>query len=369
MELVVPGVIEGQTWGWFAPSYKILGDAWRDAKRLLAPVALRISEQDKRIETLSGGVVEYWSLDNPDAGRSRRYHGVIVDEAGAAAKLEEAWNAAIRPTLLDYRGEAWFPSTPKGMNFFWRAFTWGEDAHQPDWASWSMPTATNPFIDPEELEQIKTQVPERFYRQEILAEFIEEAGGIFRGVRDAVDAGRSQDLAPETGRLYTLGVDLARSQDFTVLSVVDDLGRQAAFERFNQISWERQIASIAQMAARYRARVIVDSTGVGDPIFERLRSLGLGVEGYHLSHQSKESLIDNLAMLIEQRRVSLMDAPEQTSELLAYEYDISEKGTVRMSAPAGMHDDTVIALALSCWGLRSRRKPISSIATQRRAYV
>lgn len=120
---------------------------------------------------------------------------------------------------------------------------------------------------------------------------------------------------PEAARSYTMGVDLARVEDFSVLSVMDGTGKQVYHERFNQISWERQCSSIQPVAGRYHARIFVDSTGVGDPIYERLRKLGLDVKPFQFTNASKERLIDHLAMQIEQGKIRLLDVPDQGTGL------------------------------------------------------
>lgn len=349
--------LQGYPVGWFAPSYKLLLETWREFTSTLRPLVRRENFTEKRIELITGGILDFWTLEDQDAGRSRKYKRVAVDEAAKARNLEEAWTKAIRPTLTDLRGDADFYSTPRGRNFFWKCYTRGEDPNDQEWACWTMPTASNPFIAKEEIEDAKAQLPERVFRQEFLAEFLEDSGGVFRGVMDAVDVGRSLPTPPTAGRRYTLGVDLARIEDFTVLSAFDDRGVQAYFERFNQISWERQIESIKRVSAHYKAKVYLDSTGVGDPIFEQIRKAGVNVEGVTLTNASKESLIDNLAIGIEQRKFRLMDVSEQTNELLAYEYELTPSRKVRMNAPSGMHDDCVIALALGAWG-STRNRPI-----------
>jgi hypothetical protein len=349
---LVPPALAGYPVGWFAPSYKYLTEVWIDFNRVLRSVIRGSNKQERRLELISGGVVEFWSLEDPDAGRSRKYKHVVIDEAAKVANLEVCWNESIRPTLTDLKGGADFLSTPKGRNFFWRAYTWGEDPNQPDWACWKMPTVANPFIDPAEIEAARLGMPERAFQQEFLAEFLEDGGGVFRGVMAAVDKGRTVNEAPDRDcRCYYLGVDLARVEDFTVLSVVDATGRQVYHERFNQISWERQTAAIVRVANEYSADVILDSTGIGDPIFERLRQAGLSVTPYHFSNPSKEALIDNLAMKIEQGNARLLDIPEQANELIAYQYELTPSRNVRMNAPEGMHDDCVISLALAFWGL------------------
>jgi hypothetical protein len=349
IDRAVGPALAGHPVGWFAPTYKILDPAWEELRTLLRPITLRSDATKRLMQLATGGVVEMWSLEDKDAGRSRKYKRVIVDEAAMVPALDRAWNEAIRPTLTDLRGDAWFLSTPKGQNFFWTLFLRGKDPNEPSYASWKMPTTANPYIDPAEVEEARRNIPERSFSQEYLAEFIEDGGGVFRGVRAVVDFGRRDNEAASGGGSYSLGVDLARVEDFTVLTVLDAKGRQVYHERFNQIAWERQIAAIVRVALAYRATVLLDSTGVGDPIFEALRKQNVAVQGYQFTNQSKEQLIDALALAIEQGEVRLMDVPEQTAELQAYQYELTPSRNVRMNAPEGMHDDCVIGLALANW--------------------
>lgn len=347
IDRLIEPALQGRPVGWFSPTYKMLTEIWREVRDTLQPVSRRVSAQEHRIELITGGVVDMWSLDQPDSARGRKYQRAVIDEAAMVAALEDAWNAVIRPTLTDFRGDAWFLSTPKGHNFFWQLFGYGQDDQRADYRSWRMPTTANPFIDPGEVESARQSIPERVFQQEYLAEFQEDSGGVFRGVREVIDAGRDKNEEPQPGETYVLGVDLARVEDFTVLTVLDSKRRQVYHERFNQISWERQIARIEDVASRYRARVLLDSTGVGDPIFEALRKKKILCQGYHLTSQSKEALIDALALAIESGTVRLLDLPVQTVELQAYQYELTPSRNVRMSAPPGMHDDCVIALALA----------------------
>lgn len=344
-------LLDGRPVGWFAPSYKYLSEVWRDFHRALKPVIARSNATEKRVELITGGSIEFWSLTDEDAGRSRKYARVVIDEAAKVKKLEEAWNAAIRPTLTDLKGDADFLSTPKGRDFFWRAWTWGQDPHEKDWASWQLPTVANPFIDPAEIEDARRKTPERLFRQEYLAEFLENAGGVFRRIAESIDRGRNlPSLVMLPGLSYSMGIDLARVEDFTVLSILDSTGKQTYFERFNQISWERQIESIKLASRSLRPVIYCDSTGVGDPIFERLLNAGLDAYPYHLTNASKQRLIDHLAIDLEHGKLRLMDIPEQEAELAAYAYELTPSRNVRMGAPEGMHDDCVIALALAAWG-------------------
>ena len=366
MSICVEAALHGQTWLWGAPTYDQVRIAWEETRRAGAgaPGDVEYHKSEMTVSFRDRGRILFRSLDDPDNARGWTADGVVIDEAGDVP--EAAWYEVLRPMLLDTGGESWCIGTPKGRNWFWRECMQAPDRE--DARFWNAPTLgvilgeqglerrphplENPEIRFEEIADLWRTLPERVFRQEILAEFIEDAGGVFRGVMGAVDAGRTGCSGQIVGRTYCLGVDLARVRDFTVLTVLDDTGRQVYHERFNQISWERQEGAILAAARRYGARIVLDSTGVGDPIFEAVRKAGLHVTGYQISNPSKERLIDALAMAIEQGQVRLMDLPVQTAELQAFAYELTAARNVRMGAPEGMHDDCVIALALANWGLR-----------------
>lgn len=202
--LLAPVVLEGRPAAWFAPTYRLLEEAYQHHKRIYAPVVSRaVSTPAPRIELITGGVIDYWTLDDPaTVARGRKYGRVIIDEAAMARHLEVAWTEAIRPTLTDYAGDAYFLSTPKGDNYFAQMFRLG--ATDLEWAAWQMPTTANPYIDPVEVGSAAASLPSLAYRQEYLAEFVDAAGA--RVKREWIRNGE-----PPAGLPVYLGVDLAIS--------------------------------------------------------------------------------------------------------------------------------------------------------------
>lgn len=91
---------------------------------------------------------------------------------------------------------------------------------------------------------------------------------------------------------------------------------------------------------------LVDSTGVGDPIVEGLQRFGQGqFTGYQFTFQSKQKLMEGLAVDIQSRKVGFPEGPIVT-ELEQFEYEIRPTG-VRYKAADGAYDDCVCALALA----------------------
>jgi predicted phage terminase large subunit-like protein len=227
LDRIAPLVAGGEPVAWFAPAYKYVADVWRDAKRILRPIIATKNEQEKRLETVTGGVLECWTLDDPDAARGRKYRRIVVDEAAMVRGLLDRWNMAIRPTLTDLRGDAWFLSTPKGANDFKALF----DRHKtrPSWAAFQAPTHANPFIDPAELEEARLDVPELVWRQEYLAQFVDMAGMVVEREwlhtvgdypRDLMRIGMGVDLAVSLRENAATPAQQKRSRDPDYFAIV-----------------------------------------------------------------------------------------------------------------------------------------------------
>jgi hypothetical protein len=199
-------------------------------------------------------------------------------------------------------------------------------------------------------------MPEMALRQELYAEFLRDVGSVFRNVETLVK-GSLESASPY--KSYVAGVDFAKHEDFTVAAILDSDGHLCAFDRFGELDWELQLKRIATFVQSYSARLLVDATGVGDPLFDRLQRSGLHVEGYKFTSASKMELVENLSMMIDQKAISYPNIPELINELKLFGYTTSKGGTVQYGAPSGYHDDCVIALALAAWQLRRPTAEIS----------
>lgn len=350
IDILVNQMLDGKRTAYFAPTWKMSSEVWRELKRVLADVATYKNEQERRLEIYGGGFVECWSLENENSVRGRSYHTLIVDEAAMVPDLESAWTQALSPLLTDTEGGAYFFSTPKGHNYFHTAYMRGLDQLATAWQSWEYATVDNPHIKAREVELQRQQLPDRAFRQEYLAEFLDDAGGVFRGV-DAVSTLKKAEPIP--GHEYVMGVDWGMSYDFTVLAVIDATTKQQVdIDRFNQIGWEVQRARLQTMAEKWGvSTIVVEDNSFGDPNFAELQKMGLPVMRFHTGPTTKKPLIEALALAIEKQDITLLDDPVQKAELKAYQMERTPSGNWKYNAPAGGHDDTVIGLALAWHGV------------------
>lgn len=164
--------LDGDRVGIWFPTYKDLSEVWKDIKKTYRPIISRKDEQLKQIELVTTGLIDFWSMEEPDSGQGRKYHRAIIDEAAKAPKLYQAWENTIRPTLTDYRGDAFILSRPKGKN---NGFYLLEEKHLKfeNWGFFHFTTYDNPHIDTAEIEEAKLQLDDINFRQEYLAEYVD----------------------------------------------------------------------------------------------------------------------------------------------------------------------------------------------------
>lgn len=341
---------------WIVPTYKNGRPLWRWAEAAVGHLKkaglVRVNRSERTIEFANGGFLAIYSMDNEDSIRGESFHLVIVDEA---AKISEtAWTDAIQPTLADTGGDAILISTPRGRNWFWIEFQRGKSdmaRGAAEQASFTAPSSDNPSPKIRRAAELaRTRVPARTYRQEWLAEFVEDGGGVFRRVDEAATATRQDRAVP--GHLYVMGVDWGKSEDYTVLTVVDvTAGEQVLQDRFNQLDYTTtQVGRLMAVYSRFRPALVgVEQNSIGVPLIEQLERKGLPVVPFVTTNASKKEAIDALALLLEQEDLRILDDEVLKAELKSYESTRLPSGLLRYSAPEGLHDDTVVALAIAVY--------------------
>jgi len=332
---------------WFAPIYKDIAPIWREILRFLDPVIVTRNVSEHWCQLIGGGTIDCWSLDTPGAGRGRAYARIVIDEAAKVANLQSQWEESVRPMLTDYAGGAWIISTPKGVaSYFYSLWQKGQDPSQTEWASWQMPSERNPHLPPGEVDSAKRDLTDLAFAQEYLAQWVMWAGSVFRRITDAV---RPITLEPAA----MIGVDWGRTGDYTVFTAVSARGAVVDMERFRGIEYALQRARLAAFWQRCgsRAHIIAERNAMGAPVVEQLQRDGLPVFGFNTTSATKAAIIQELALAFERGSVTIPNDPVLIGELQAFEGKLLPSGLIRYAAPAGLHDDCVMSLAMAWAGL------------------
>lgn len=389
VDLALDLALDGKRVAYFEPSFPMLSEVWLEFLRRLPPPIGKPSAQDRRIDTIRGGAVDLWSLESADSARGRAYHRAIVDEAAKADGLLDAWRHVIRPTLTDYRGDAWFLSTPKGFNDFETLYGYGQDHDRADWVSWTAPTADNPYISPDEIEAAKLDVGPTAFAQEYLADFLSNARAVFDSqylhlapfLRPQPKDALPSLLAGEVGltvyrphradRTYLLGADVAQglahgdASACTVLEVVrHDVYAEAA-HLHGRWPPDEFALRLDALGRHYGGLLAVERNNHGWATLQKLKELRAAryapyrlyhdqqplrpneqIAGWNTTRASKPLMISELEEAIRKQWVHI-GTEGLLHELRAYRrLDNGDTG-----APENQHDDRVIGLALA-WAMR-----------------
>ena len=342
----------GATVWWTAPTYDQANSYGFDkVKPLLSP---DITAQEpklskpREIDLVNGSTLSFRSAEREDSLRGGGVDFLVLDEAGSVP--DRAWIEELRPALSDTEGDLLAIGTPRRPNWFEDWFNRGQDTEYPAVASWQAPTEQNPYVPDDEVAAAREDMPDREFKREYRAEFVEETGGVFTDLEARILEEYDPDRAdPDGDGQYVHGVDLARSEDYTVVVTLDEDARLVHFDRLRGAGWPEIQRRIESAADRYPGPVYVDATR-DNKIVTDLADTGLDVEPVGFTAEKKRTLIQNLITAVEAGELTLPDMDPLVHELEVFEAETTEAGNTRYGAPSGFKDDCVDALALAYEG-------------------
>src|SRR5574343_66178 len=323
---IAAAIRRGRAW-WVAPSYPVTLVGWRVIRSLAIQIpGITINQALRLITFPGGGVVQVRSARDPDSLRGDDLDLVVIDEAAFCP--EEAWTEVLRASLADRQGRALFISTPKGKNWFHRLFSNARDDSTGEWAAFQFSSMDNPFIKRSEIEAMAASIPERIYQQEILAKFLDDGGGVFRRVLEAVSATlKTARNSSADSYCYIMGIDWGEKEDFTVIIIIEwhmndanSVPKVVFIDRFNQIDYNIQRARVMAAYEAFRPFIVVaESNNIGEPNIEQLQLDGIPVTPFSTTDVSKLKLVEQLALAFERRRIRIPHDLELIDELQSYE--------------------------------------------------
>ena len=364
MSLAVDTVLKGKVFLWGAPTFDQVRIGWNETHHAAAGVFdFKLSTMTVRYDK-TGGQIIYRSMDDPDNARGHTADVVGFDEIADIS--EAAYYEVVRAMLIDTGGDFWGMGTPKGRNWFFREHLSAID--KDDSVCWQVPTLgceiidgalvrkphplENPDIPWKEIEHLFTTLPVDIFRQEVMAQFVEGQGIVFRNILACMHATATTPEAHK-GHNIIAGLDWGKQNDFTATSIgCANCKMELARDRFNQIDYQYQYKRISELWHKWHVTTaIVEVNSIGEPGFEALERYGLPVVAFDTTSTTKPPLIENLALVFERAEFQFQADPIWTGELEAYERKVSPiTGRSQYSAPEGLHDDTVMARALMAQG-------------------
>jgi len=334
--------------GWVSPIYKQSKKVYKDIESAFGNnqhVFKGHNGTELTFTGHNGSTIEFFSAERYDNIRGFTFDYLVCDEF--AFMDVEAWTEVLRATVLVKGKKVLLISTPKGKNHFHQIFNL--ESENPQYKSFKMTSYDNPIINPTEIDDAKLTLPDHVFRQEYLAEFIDGGAGMFK---DLITITKSD----KTGRMYA-GLDIGRADDYTVLTVFNENREMHHIERWNKDTWSNIVDKVVNRIDEFNCHTLVEVNGVGDPIFEQVKSKvknGNLIEPFVTTSKSKQDIIEQLVVATQSKEVKYLDENWLLKELdlFTYEYNPKTKA-VRYSAPNGFHDDGVMSTAIAYQSLKS----------------
>lgn len=363
-------ITSGAVFRWVAPIYSQTFIGYRYFRKYLPKtkhIVFNKSEPSIVFEPIDTRL-EFRTGKDPESLEGEACAGCVMDEC---SKMVEEVYASVRTTVTVTRGPIMAISTPRGKNWFHRRCMAAKE--EMEWAIkrgktpkrifLTAPTLDNPYVSPEVVMDAQRSLPRRLFRQYYLAEFVDD-GGTFADFRKCfytdrldLDVGQEKWFDPDMKKnkdgkydcKIIIAADWAKKVDFTVFTAWDYAKkRMVGFWRFQGVSYINAIKKVYNFGHKFAdvEMLIHDQTGIGEVISDLLDKTGFPYQGITFTAKNKTFMVNNMIISFEQQDIEIPYWGDMVTELDCYEVQTNEIGSMKFSAPSGMHDDIVSSMIL-----------------------
>jgi hypothetical protein len=331
---------------WCSPTYSQTNKVQKEIDNAIrhTDIIRTCNYSESYIGLRNGSEIYFRSSERYDNIRGFTFDYAILDES--AFMRREVWFEAIRPTLAVRGKKVLFLSTPKGRNWFYDIFELGNSVDYNNYRSYQGTSLDTPYISKEEIDDASKTLPPNVFKQEYMAEFIDDGGEVFSNISDNTFA---QYPKPQ-GQLYC-GIDLGRQNDFSVATIIDSAGNVIDIYRNNKQQWADLVNDLTSFIRKYNATTLIEVNSIGDVVYEQIKSKYNNINAFVTTNKTKQEIIEGLILDMNEKSV-MIPSKELFQPLydelgyFTYEYNPKTR-SVKYGHPTGLHDDCVISLALA----------------------
>lgn len=371
------------------PSFPQGRQVWNEMMQIIPKEFIDRAQQGEKVIYLRGGsrwnggygFIELKSADDPNALQSTGLDFLWLCES---QDISDAAFIKVVPTIVSpgRMGRVFAEGIPSLYPDHWfrKLYVTAESymhekssIRQRKYFAFKATYLDNPLLTAGQKEEIevdhKELMTQATWERMYLAVFSQNAG-YFRNIQECI----SGDLfeIPLPGTRYVCGIDLGRRRDYTVVTILDPVNRQVAghFSFDPKYSWPEQQRHIIAIQQEWGIeRMVLDSTGVGDVIYEGLLEAGLPVEPFTITGDNRTALLEDLAVSLERETIHFPPIPALLRQLRAFQFRRTARGNWRAEHPPGEHDDEIFALALGLTACDEPHTVMPRTRVQSRRYV
>lgn len=199
--------------------------------------------------------------ENRENFRGMKAYKIVFDELDTMKDFFIGWQEIFRPALTDTGGGATFIGTPKKENPNLRRLEKIAESDL-DYEAFHFTTSDNPHIPKEEIDKAREELDYDTYRQEFLAEYLDNAGALFRYTSIVDVFSNTVDKTSDKYLIVDVADDGSDNTKFSFWEGLEEYRR----ETFERLSTENIIEKIREYITIERipmSHVAVDAIGVG----------------------------------------------------------------------------------------------------------
>ncbi len=279
---------------------------------------------------------------------------LVLDEC---AYLDDESIYSILPLVNAHKAPIIIASSPFAMDgYYYTMYLQGlEEKPLIKTFDWSKHPEISRFLSEEQKALYKQTMSRAKYTTEVLGEFLTDGGLLFTGLENCIGD-------PEDDKIIYLGIDFATGSDgdYTVLSVINNLGQQVKLYRTNNLSPMEQVnwlcGLIKDLSSNYTIKTILcEENSIGKVYIDAMKKQlpkGIVLSNWTTSNKSKQDLVTTFQIALENQYVQILNNPIQLNELRRYQAEINTKTKVITYNGFKSNDDTVIATMLAYYAYK-----------------
>lgn len=341
---------EGVTCMWVAPTDNQALKVYKEIIKIFPKESKVIKTKkgakgDIEIIFTNGSQLLFRSAGSTDTLRGNSVHYLIVDEA--AFVVEDTLTSIIIPTMNVKGRKKLLISTPKGKNYLYKWFNFGQ-SDEPKYKSWKSFKFTcydSPYVQLSQIEFAQSTMTDVRFRQEYLVEFVDNAS-VFKNINDCLLL--NQLDKPITGEKYYAGVDIGLGGDASVMCIIDTYGNLVRYFKWDYTAAQDVIDEILEKNRVWKfKKILFETNNNGLPMYQTLKKSLSNIEDFSTQTKSKGQIITRMIYLFDTCGIRCVDDAELRIELEAFNYKQNENGNVKYGAASGFHDDIIMAFCIA----------------------
>ncbi len=341
-----------QRGGWISPVYQQAKSVLDSIVSTSGGIITTSNRMEATISFINGSTLKFLSADSAENIRGFRFTHLVLDEV--AYMKENIIGATILPTLNPNGKKCLMISTPRGKNHFYNWYL------KEDVVSMSFPLTECPYINQDLVQEAKESLPPELYKQEYLAQFTDSSNDVFTNIENVSIVSNFDSTRQDA----LIGIDTGLSSDYSVLTVINTVGRVLHIETLNNVEIQEIASKFMSIMSRYN--IIggnIEKNGIGAAMYDLVSPKFRKVRGFTTTQDSKTLMVRKLISDIESHTIELPTlelCPALHSEFGTYTYKLSNNGKLTFSHSNGAKDDHIDSLLMANYARNQfvDRKPI-----------